>query len=91
MTPDMAAKLYYPHAGGIYVSSVVLDSPADDAELTRGDIITAVSGEPMQDSASLQNVIARLRLGQTISVTIWRGGKTETLKLTTRAGQKIGG
>ena len=60
MTPDLAVKLSYPHAGGIYVSSVVLDSPADEAEFARGDIITAVSGQPMQDSTSLQNVLARL-------------------------------
>ncbi len=91
MTPDLAAKLSYPHVGGVYVGSVVLDSPADEAEIARGDIITAVSGEPMQDSASLQSVLARLRLGQTISVTIWRGGKTDTLKLTTKAGVKAGG
>ena len=36
MTPDLAVKLSYPHAGGIYVSSVVLDSPADEAEFARG-------------------------------------------------------
>jgi S1-C subfamily serine protease len=90
MTADLAAKLSYPHAGGIYVSSLVLDSPADEAEVTRGDIITAVAGQPMQDSASLQDVLARLSPGQTVSVTIWRGGKTETLRLTTRAGRRIG-
>ncbi len=90
MTADLAAKLSYPHAGGIYVSSLVLDSPADEAEMTRGDIITAVAGQPMQNSASLQEVLARLRPGQSVKVTIWRGGKTETLRLTTRVGRRIG-
>ena len=90
MTADLAAKLSYPHAGGLYVSSLVLDSPADEAEIARGDIITAVASQPVQDSASLQDVLARLRPGQTVSVTIWRGGKTETLRLTTRVGRAIG-
>ncbi len=90
MTADLAAKLSYPHAGGIFVASLVLDSPADEAEITRGDIITAVSGQPMQNSASLQAVLAGLRPGQTVRVTTWRGGKTETLRLTTRVGRRIG-
>jgi serine protease Do len=90
MTADLAAKLSYPHAGGVFVSSLVLDSPADEAEITRGDIITAVSGQPMQNSASLRDVVAGLSLGQTVSVTIWRDGKTESLRLKTRAGRTTG-
>ncbi len=90
VTSDLAAKLSYPHAGGIYVASLVLDSPADEAEITRGDIITAVSGRPMQNGTHLQAVLDGLTPGQTLSVTIWRGGKTETLRLTTRVGRRIG-
>jgi serine protease Do len=90
MTADLAAKLSYPRAGGIFVASLVLDSPADEAEITRGDIITAVSGRPIQNSASLQAVLASLSPGQTVGVTIWRDGKTETLRLTTRVGRRTG-
>jgi len=90
MTADLAAKLSYPHAGGVFVSSLVLDSPADEAEITRGDIITAVSGQPMQNSASLRDVLAGLSPGQTVSVTIWRDGKTESLRLKTRVSRTKG-
>jgi len=90
MTADLASKLSYPHAGGIYVSSLVLDSPADEAEITRGDIITSFGGHTMQDSTSLQNVLGGMTPGQTIDVVIWRGGKTEVLRLRTRVGQLIG-
>ncbi len=90
MTPDLASKLTYPHSGGVYVSSLILDSPADEAEITRGDIITSMGGRPMQNSAAMQAVLGRTVPGQTIDVTIWRGGKTEVLRLTTRVGQRIG-
>ena len=81
MTPDLAAKLSYPHAGCVYVSSLVLDSPADKAEITRGDIIIAVSGRPIQNTASLRDILAGLSPGQVVTITIWRHGKTETLNL----------
>jgi len=86
MTPGLAAELSYPRAGGVYVSSLVLDSPADEAEITRGDIITAVLGRPIQDIASLRDIVASLSPGQLVPITIWRDGKTETLKLRTRTG-----
>lgn len=91
MTPDLAAKLSYPHAGGVYVSSLVLNSPADEAEITRGDIIIAVAGQPMQNTASLRNTLAGLSPGLVMTVTIWRSGKTETLKLQTRIDRRVGG
>ena len=81
MTPDLAAKLSYPHAGGVYVSGLVLDSPADEAEITRGDIVTAVSGRPIQNTASLRDILAGLSPGQVVTITIWRRGKMETLNL----------
>ena len=86
MTADLASKLSSPHAGGIYVISLTLDSPADEAEITRGDVITAVSGQPVQDSQSLRDVLGGVRPGQSLDVTIWRGGKTESLRLKTRVG-----
>jgi serine protease Do len=81
MTPDLAARLSYPYAGGVYVSTLALNSPAEAAEITRGDIITAVSGRPIRDTASLKDVLAGLSPGQVVAITVWRGGKTETLKL----------
>lgn len=91
MTPDLAAKLSYPHSGGVYVSSLVLDSPADEAEITRGDIIVSVAGRPVQNTASLRRILAGFSPGQRVPVTIWRSGKTETLSLRTKVGQTAGG
>jgi serine protease Do len=90
MNPDLADKLSYPYARGIYVNTLVLDSPADKAEITRGDIITAVSGETIQDTASLKHALAGLKPGQVVTIAVWRGGKTETLKLKAGIDQRKG-
>lgn len=81
MNEELAQKLSYPHAGGLYVNTLVIGSPADKAEFTRGDIITSVSGQIIRDSASLQGVLAGLIPGQVLDITVWRSGKTETIKL----------
>ncbi|MCP4678530.1 MAG: PDZ domain-containing protein [Deltaproteobacteria bacterium] len=90
MTPDLAAKLSYPHSGGVYVSSLVLDSPADEAEIVRGDIVTAVAGRPIQGKNDLRKLIAGLSPRQTVPITIWRNSKTVNLKLRTNAGTPAG-
>jgi serine protease Do len=42
ITPDMVRQLRLPSQDGVYVSAVDPDSPADDAGITRGTIITRV-------------------------------------------------
>ena len=91
MTPDLANKLSFPHVGGVYVSSLVLDSPADEAEVTRGDIITSLASQPVQNTESLRRTLAGLTPGQRISITIWRNGRSEKLPVDTRFGKRAGG
>jgi len=90
MTPELASKLSFPYAGGVYVRSLMLDTPADEAEITRGDIITAMAGYPIADSASLRQIVSQLMPEQMTPITIWRGGKNENLMIRTRLGQPPG-
>ena len=41
-----------------------------------GDIITAVNGEPAKSSDDILRVRDSLQVGDTITFTIWRDGKT---------------
>jgi S1-C subfamily serine protease len=83
MTAGLARRLAFPHAGGVFVSTIVMDSPADQAEISRGDIITAIDGFPIDDGQDFRAMLARLMPGQNIAVTIWRRGRTRHLHLTT--------
>jgi len=90
LTPSQAADLSFPGGRGLYVSSVALDSPADEAEMLRGDIVTTVAGQPVADVTSLSRILAPLTPGTTLAIEIWRGGKTEQLSIRTRPGSAVG-
>jgi serine protease Do len=90
MTPDLAKRLGYPFAGGVFVNSVILDSPADEAQFTRGDILTSAGGVAIANADTLNQVFATMKPGVPVIVTFWRGGKTETTQLTPQASRPIG-
>jgi len=79
MGPMLAAKIGFASNAGVFVSSVLADSPADNADLARGDVITDVAGWPVQGVGSLDRALARYGAGQTIPVGIWRNGKSKNL------------
>jgi serine protease Do len=81
VTQNVAAKLSYQRADGVLVESVVLGSPADVAQLARGDIITAIAGQPVRDIGSVQWIQSRLGASQAVAVEIWRRGRAQTLTL----------
>jgi len=69
---------------GILVEQVMERSAAFDAGLEKGDIITAISGQPTLTTAQLQEQMARLRPGDEIDITYLRNGKTMTSRATLR-------
>jgi serine protease Do len=87
MTPDLASKLAFPFAGGAYVNSVILDSPADESQLTTGDIIASLAGNPLPNAGALDQVVATLAAGRPVEMTVWRGGKAEATQITPRPNQ----
>jgi serine protease Do len=84
VTPQLAAKLSLPRAGGVFVNSVTPGSPASSAEIRRGDVIIALAGVPVQNTVALNQVSARLPANQKVYVVVWRKGKPKRLKLKIR-------
>ncbi len=62
---------------GVYVAAVTPNSAADKAGLKEGDIILEVDGRPTNTSPALQELIARHRPGDKISLTFLRNGKEQ--------------
>jgi putative serine protease PepD len=75
--------------GGAQVGSVVSGSPAAKAGVRQGDVITAVGGTSVTDTASLGDAVDSHAVGQTVKLTVRRGGdlKTLTVKLGDRPAQ----
>ena len=73
---------------GIYVAKVLEDGAAADAGIKEGDVIVAVDGEKVTRMAELQEIIARKRPGDKISITYLHEKKkhTETVTLKNEQG-----
>ena len=82
VTPDIAKSLGMDTATGALVSSVQEDSPADDAGVERGDVITAIEGNAVESSNELRNRIAATKPGARVTLTVRRDGAEKKLTAT---------
>ncbi|MCK5370392.1 MAG: Do family serine endopeptidase [Cyclobacteriaceae bacterium] len=64
---------------GVYINVVNENSAAEEAGLKKGDIILKINNTEVADVAQLQDLVARHRPGDKISVTYKRDGKTKTV------------
>jgi S1-C subfamily serine protease len=71
-----------PLAEGHGVLQVADGSPAADAGLERGDIITAVDGQAVDSEHPLANQLLAHQPGDTVALTIDRDGETQELSVT---------
>jgi putative serine protease PepD len=71
---------------GAAVDQVRSGTPADDAGLRAGDVITAVDGKQIRSASELRAAINNLQPGETISLRYTRDGESHTVevKLTSR-------
>ena len=63
------------------VANVVADGPAGKAGLKRNDIIINFAGQDVPDLRRFPRMVANTRVGSTVDVVVWRGGKEAPLKL----------
>ena len=78
---NTAKALGLPSASGALVGSVNAGQPADKAGVQVGDVITAVDGAPVASTSDLLKKVADIKPGQTASLSVFRKGRTETLKV----------
>lgn len=67
---------------GIYVAKVTEESAAEEAGMKEGDVITAIDGKPVNKRAELQEVLAKKRPGDKVTVTYLRDKKKATKTVT---------
>ena len=69
---SMSEALGLPRPDGALVAGVANGSAASRAGLKRGDVITAVDGEPIVQSGQLSSRISLSSPGQQVTLTFWR-------------------
>ncbi len=67
---------------GALVAQVEPNSPAAQAGLQQGDIITAANGEPVRTAHDLRRIVSETQVGQQVTLTAARAGKEQMLAAT---------
>jgi 2-alkenal reductase len=84
--PDLGVS-YTGDAGGATVREVLANSAAARGGLREGDVITAVNGDKVSDTADLKDVLGRYQPGDEIELTFTRAGKEQKVRVTLGARQ----
>jgi serine protease Do len=82
ITPDIAAAYNLPVQWGVYISKVATNSPASQADLQRGDIITSIGGVSLDETHSYINILFTYKPGDQVTVEFVRNGQAHQVQVT---------
>lgn len=80
--PQLAAQVGLAVETGAVVVQVQGGSPADQAGLQQADVIMEAGGQPVENSQDLIDIIASLRPGQTMQMTVVRASAELSIEAT---------
>jgi S1-C subfamily serine protease len=91
LTPDLAKQnnddpnstVILPEVNGVLVMGVLPSSPAAQAGLRRGDVITQIDGRAVTTADQLQMQVDMSRVGQSLRLTVRRGDRTQQISVRT--------
>ncbi|MFO8038480.1 MAG: HhoA/HhoB/HtrA family serine endopeptidase [Sodalinema sp.] len=91
LTPDLArennrdpnAGFTIPEENGVLVMRVLAASPAEEAGLRRGDVITQIDRQPVTSAEDLQRQVEESQVGQVLRLQVIRGDRTLSLRVRT--------
>ena len=82
INPEIAAIYNLPAKWGVYVTRVVQNSPADQAGLQEGDIITKVGDVALDETHSYVNTLFEFQPGDQVTLDVVRGDETTQVDVT---------
>ncbi len=82
VTPAMSQQYGLPQ--GIYINNCVPETPADEAGIQNGDILTAINGKEVNTFTDLSQILPEYYPGRSVLLTVQRqqSGEYSELKLT---------
>lgn len=86
--PTLAARYNLPAEWGVYITQIESGSPAEQAGLQEGDIITHMNGIELNDEHPYENVLYTFSPGQTVDLKVVR--RYDTIDLQVVLGQGNG-
>ncbi len=82
LSPELAKEFGLKRAAGALVTEIFKGSPAEKANLKRGDVLLSVNGKNINNVESLRNLIAQSKVGSTAKLNILRDGKNIVIDVT---------
>lgn len=64
---------------GVLIGRIMPNSPAAQSDLQEGDVIVAIEGQPVAESTAVQEAVERSRVGQSLSLSVERSGRPQTI------------
>lgn len=76
ITPDIARELGLPRGErGVVVTGIFPGSPADEAGLEEGDVITEINRRPVKNTRDFEAIVSRIKANESVLILATREGK----------------
>jgi S1-C subfamily serine protease len=82
LTPELAASLRLPLSQGVLITGVLQDGPASRGGMRPGDVVLAIAGAEVANTAQLLAAVAALKPQTAAAVAVQRGAQALQLTLT---------
>ena len=82
------AESFFSNNTYVVVDSVEPDSPADKAGMKKGDIITKINNDAVENSSYFKYKLYSYKVGDTVKITVKRNNKEITLKVKLESGSR---
>ncbi len=79
LTPELSESFKLGDLKGVLITEVIRNSPAAQAGVKTGDILTEVDGKPILGWSTMLDTVANLPPGKIATIKLMRNGKLKTL------------
>ncbi|MCG9891694.1 MAG: trypsin-like peptidase domain-containing protein [Thermosynechococcaceae cyanobacterium MS004] len=91
LTPKMAQEnnkdpnspVTLPEINGVLVIKVLPNTPAANAGIKWGDVVTAVDGQTVENASQFQTIVENSAVGQTLNLSVNRGDRLQKIAIRT--------
>jgi len=88
LTAQAAADLGIAQTSGAYLSTVQAGSPAAQAGLLAGDVITTIDGQTLDETTTLQSVLTQHKPGDRVPMQVIHATSTQEVTITVTLGSR---
>ena len=82
INPEIASRYDLPAQWGVFITRVAENSPASEAGLQEGDIITKVGDVPLDETHSYVNTLFEFQPGDQVTLEVVRGNENMQVQVT---------